>query len=84
MGTSATFVSTHPATTFASGWPSSKRCSGIVNLGPRGLSEDHLLVLAGQYAQAYYLGLKRKKTLTETVQAYDEYLPRCLPVPHPS
>ncbi|MEL6544344.1 MAG: hypothetical protein AAFQ82_06945 [Myxococcota bacterium] len=55
-----------------------------MNLGPRGLSEDHLLVLAGQYAQAYYLGLKRKKTLTETVQAYDEYLPRCLPVPHPS
>ncbi|MEO1480860.1 MAG: uracil-DNA glycosylase family protein [Myxococcota bacterium] len=48
------------------------------------LPKDHLLVLAGQYAHSYYLGPKRKKTLTETVRAYDEYLPRCLPVPHPS
>ena len=42
----------------------------------------HLLI--GQYAQAYYLGKKRKKNLTTTVQAYEEYLPHFWPIPHPS
>ena len=43
-----------------------------------------LTLLIGQYAQAYYLGTRRKKTLSETVQAYQEYLPDFLPLPHPS
>ncbi len=43
-----------------------------------------LTLLIGQYAQAYYLGARRKKSLRETVQAYREYLPRFLPLPHPS
>lgn len=43
-----------------------------------------LTLLIGQYAQAYYLGTRRKKTLRETVQAYREYLPDFLPLPHPS
>lgn len=43
------------------------------------------LVLAiGQYAQAYFLAEKRKKTLTETVQAWREYAPAVFPLPHPS
>ncbi|HSN73148.1 MAG TPA: uracil-DNA glycosylase family protein [Steroidobacteraceae bacterium] len=43
-----------------------------------------LTVLVGQYAQAYYLGKRCKPTLTETVRAWREYLPRYLPTPHPS
>jgi uracil-DNA glycosylase len=41
-------------------------------------------VLTGQYAQAYYLGARRKKTLTDTIRAFDEYMPRYLVLPHPS
>ena len=43
-----------------------------------------LTLLIGQYAQAYYLGKRRKKTLRETVMAYREYQPEFLPLPHPS
>jgi uracil-DNA glycosylase len=43
-----------------------------------------LTLLVGQYAQAYYLRSQRKATLTETVRAFREYLPRYLPLPHPS
>ena len=43
-----------------------------------------LTLLVGQYAQAYYLGKRRKQTLTETVHAWREYLPGFLPLPHPS
>ncbi|MBI5751680.1 MAG: uracil-DNA glycosylase family protein [Hydrogenophilales bacterium] len=43
-----------------------------------------LTLLIGQYAQAYYLGAQRKKSLRETVQAYRDYLPDYLPLPHPS
>jgi len=50
----------------------------------RSLVGQPLLLLAGQYAQRYYLGRERKATLTATVQAFEDYLPRFLPVPHPS
>ena len=36
------------------------------------------------YAQKYYLQKEAKKNLTETVRAYQEYLPKYLPLPHPS
>ena len=42
-----------------------------------------LTILIGQYAQAYYLDNK-PKTLTETAKNYKDYLPRQLPLPHPS
>jgi len=41
-------------------------------------------LLVGSYAQAYYLGARRKATLAETVRAYREYLPEFFPLPHPS
>lgn len=41
-------------------------------------------LLVGQYAQAHYLGARRKSTLTETVRAWRDYLPEFLPMPHPS
>ena len=43
-----------------------------------------LIVLIGNYAQKYYLKDLDRKTLTETVQNYLEYLPKYLPLPHPS
>lgn len=43
-----------------------------------------MFILAGQYAQAYYLGEKRKKNLTETVRNYRDYLPLYFPIVHPS
>ena len=43
------------------------------------------LVLAiGAYAQAHFLGDRRKKTLTDTVKAWREYAPAVFPLPHPS
>jgi uracil-DNA glycosylase len=48
------------------------------------MPEIRLTVLAGQYAQAYYLAGRRKATLTETVAAWRDYLPQYLPTPHPS
>ena len=43
-----------------------------------------LVLLIGQYAQNYYLGDKAKNTLTETVHHFKTYLPKYLPLPHPS
>ena len=48
------------------------------------LPDDRLLILAGSYAHAYYLGTRRKKTLTDTVEAFEEYLPAHFALPHPS
>jgi len=44
----------------------------------------NLTLLIGSYAQAYYLKEKKKRTLTETVRSFEEYLPTHLPLPHPS
>lgn len=47
-----------------------------------------LILAIGQYAQAYQLGSKRKRNMTETVAAWREYYcvgkPAILPMPHPS
>lgn len=43
-----------------------------------------LYLLIGQYAQKYYLKERKKKTLTETVSHFEDYLPTYLPLPHPS
>ncbi|MCR9177308.1 MAG: uracil-DNA glycosylase family protein [Alphaproteobacteria bacterium] len=48
------------------------------------LPQIELILLAGMYAQARYLGDRRKKTLTETVASWREYGPKLLPLPHPS
>ena len=47
-------------------------------------SNVELTLLVGSYAQAYYLGRNRKRTMTETVRAWRNYLPDFLPTPHPS
>ena len=43
-----------------------------------------LTLLAGMYAQAYYLGKARKKTLTATVETWRDHGPSVMPLPHPS
>lgn len=52
------------------------------------MEQIELVVAVGQYAQAYHLGARRKKTLTETVAAWRDYrhLPDrpVVPTPHPS
>ena len=48
------------------------------------LPRRRLTLLVGQYAQAHYLGQRRKNTLTETVRAWRDYLPHFVPLPHPS
>ncbi len=49
-----------------------------------GMKHVQLIILIGQYSQARYLGTNAGATLTETVRRGAEYLPRFLPLPHPS
>ena len=48
------------------------------------MTQVQLTILIGQYAQNHYLAKNRKENLTSTVQAYKQYLPKYLPLPHPS
>ena len=53
------------------------------------MPQIELIVVIGQYAQAYHMGESRRKTLTETVANWRETYqpdrtPRVLPLPHPS
>ncbi len=48
------------------------------------LGHVSLTLLVGQYAQRYFLGDRRKTSLTETVAAWREYAPDFVPLPHPS
>lgn len=43
-----------------------------------------LTLLVGSYAQKFYLKKRRKISLTNTVQAFEEYFPQFFPLPHPS
>lgn len=42
------------------------------------------IVLTGNYAQKYYLGKECEKNLTETLRNFQKYLPKYLPLVHPS
>jgi len=46
--------------------------------------EVELILLVGGYAQKWHLGKRAKSTVTETVQAWKDYMPQFLPIPHPS
>jgi uracil-DNA glycosylase len=48
------------------------------------IDKPSIILLIGKYAQDYYLGNKSKANLTETVKNYKNYLPKYLPLPHPS
>lgn len=55
----------------------------------RQMSQLELILVIGQYAQAYHMGDARRSTLTETVANWratfnEERSPKILPLPHPS
>ena len=43
-----------------------------------------LTLLIGQYAQRHFLGKAARANVTETVEAFADYAPRFIPLPHPS
>ena len=43
-----------------------------------------LTLLVGGHAQKRYLGSRSRSNLTETVHAWQDYLPDFIPIPHPS
>jgi uracil-DNA glycosylase len=48
------------------------------------LPRVELTLLIGSYAQKYYLGKARVRSMTETVRHWQDFAPRFLPLPHPS
>lgn len=48
------------------------------------MPEVKMTLLIGAYAQNYYLGKRKQKTLTESVRNYQDYLPNYFPLVHPS
>ena len=42
------------------------------------------IITIGQYAIKYHIGKDAKKTLTQTVQSWQDYWPTHIPLPHPS
>ena len=48
------------------------------------LPNVRLQLLIGHYAQTYFLGADRGKTLTDTVRNFRAHLPARIPLPHPS
>ncbi len=75
----------YPGTVAGADLPPRPECAALWHpkLVPQ-LKHVNLTLLVGSYAQAYYLGARRKRGLTETVSAFREYLPQYLPLPHPS
>ncbi len=65
--------------------PPPKRCAEnwrtalLDSIGP-----PKLTVMVGAYAQAWHLGARRSKSLTETVRRYRDFMPSAMPLPHPS
>jgi uracil-DNA glycosylase len=75
----------YPGTVGGADLPPCKQCAPLWQ--PRfraALPNITLTLLVGSYAQAYYLGNSRKKSLGETVRAWRDYLPAFFPLPHPS
>jgi uracil-DNA glycosylase len=48
------------------------------------LPRIELTLLIGRYAQRHHLGKRCKTSLAKTVQAWADYAPRYIPLPHPS
>ena len=65
--------------------PPRKECAPLWhNLLFKKMKKIELTLLIGSYAQNYYLAENKKRTLTETVRNFKEYIPKYLPLPHPS
>ena len=65
--------------------PPCKECAPLWHQRVRTLLPAiELTLLVGRYAQIHYLGDAARRTLTDTVRAWRDYLPDYLPLPHPS
>jgi uracil-DNA glycosylase len=74
----------YPGTVAGADLPPMPRCAPLWQ--PRfraALPGLRLTLLVGSYAQAFYLP-RRKRTMGDTVRAFEEYLPEFFPLPHPS
>lgn len=75
----------YPGTGPSGDWPPRRECAPTWHTKMRlEMPQIELTLLIGQYAQAYYLDLSSKQTLTETVSNWEAYWPTFLPMPHPS
>jgi uracil-DNA glycosylase len=75
----------YPGTVDGADLPPRRECAPLWQ--PRfraALPAVELTLLVGSYAQAYYLGNARRKTLADTVRAWRDYLPEFFVLPHPS
>ena len=75
----------YPGTVDGADLPPRRECAPLWQ--PRfraALPRVELTLLVGSYAQAFYLKDLRKKTLSETVRAWRDYLPEFFVLPHPS
>ncbi|MBX9965659.1 MAG: uracil-DNA glycosylase family protein [Burkholderiales bacterium] len=75
----------YPGTVDGADLPPRRECAPLWH--PRivpALEAVELTLLVGSYAQAFHLAARRKAAMTETVRAFRAYLPRFLPLPHPS
>jgi len=66
-------------------YPPPKRCAQLWR--PRllkAIDQVEFTLLVGSYAQAWALGGRAKRSMTETVAHWRDYLPDFLPMPHPS
>jgi uracil-DNA glycosylase len=75
----------YPGTVNGSDLPPRPECAPLWHPPLRAaLPGIRLTLLVGAYAQAYYLGKRRGRTLTDTVAAWRDFAPDYLPMPHPS
>jgi uracil-DNA glycosylase len=75
----------YPGTVNGSDLPPCPQCAPLWHPPLRAaMPEIRLTLLVGAYAQAYYLGKRRSRTLAETVAAWRDFAPEFLPLPHPS
>lgn len=75
-----------PGTSPAGGdYPPPRRCAELWRMRLlEELPKVELALLVGSYAQDWTLGPRAKRSMTETVMAWREYLPDAVPLPHPS
>ncbi|MFN3715813.1 MAG: uracil-DNA glycosylase family protein [Thiobacillus sp.] len=75
----------YPGTVKGSDLPPRPECAPLWHPVLRAaMPRIELILLIGAWAQAYYLGDRRGRTLTDTVRAWRGFFPGCLPLPHPS
>ncbi len=75
----------YPGTGKSGDLPPRKECAPLWH--PRlmeAFTDVKLVLLIGMYAQKAYLGKAAKPTLTATVTEWNTFLPKYLPLPHPS